>query len=227
MYTSTNCGQAPPEWLSAWRRRERPLPVARLKAEPVLEDGSPYRPALAKAVAGTAEALAAVTAEALADRNFDRWAKRFASALEDGHAEAWRLGRALSGGAPSGSEADRLVARAVVDQESEWYLKFMADLEEGRYDGSEAAAAARSRTYAAKMRGTANRAWLENGPEDAEIHWTMTAAEHCLDCPVIESLGPYRPDELAFVPGEGGTQCLTNCKCVLVRSDGATGFGPL
>jgi hypothetical protein len=40
-------------------------------------------------------------------------------------------------------------------------------------------------------------------------------------------MSPWRKDQLYTTPRGGETQCLGNCKCILVRSDGAKGFGPV
>jgi hypothetical protein len=196
------------------------------KAEPAPSRGE-AQAALAREVASSSDALADLTRRALATRDFARWYEDFNAELWGGHRRSWALGRRLAGDLADDDEGDGLVARAIVDAESEWSLRFLADLEDGRYDEDPDRAAARAQLYPQKYRGTANRAWVEAGPEDAEFAWVMTAVEHCVDCPTLAAMSPWRRDELGWLPGEGGTACLTNCKCVLVRADGATGFEPL
>lgn len=54
-----------------------------------------------------------------------------------------------------------------------------------------------------------------------EVVWLLGVAEHCDDCKDQNDLG-WRPvDSLPFVPGEGRTACLTNCKCYLAYRNAA------
>lgn len=199
--------------------------MLKLKADP-----APSQPdaqsRLRQVYLASASSVAQITEDALQSRDLEAWYQRFNAELFDGHRRSWAIGRNLAGDMAIDDEADALVARAIVDSESEWSLRFLADLEDGRYDGADGQALARAQMYTQKYRGTANRAWVETGPEDAEYDWVMRGAEHCVDCPVLASMSPFRKSELAYLPGEGGTQCLTQCKCVVVRADGATGFEP-
>jgi hypothetical protein len=98
---------------------------------------------------------------------------------------------------------------------------------------------ARAASYVGRGRGSGTDGWLIGGGNAAIVNWTMTAVEHCEDCPIMAANGPYiyggaaqdRIGELAvlpFSPGENLTACLYNCKCVLRRdSDGAESPAPL
>jgi len=48
-----------------------------------------------------------------------------------------------------------------------------------------------------------------------EVLWNLTPAEHCPDCLDLAGRGWIPIEELTQVPGDGQTQCLTNCKCYL------------
>ena len=52
------------------------------------------------------------------------------------------------------------------------------------------------------------------------IWWEVTSGNACEDCPDLESNSPYGPDNpLPTYPGQGDTQCLSNCLCLLVVRD--------
>lgn len=160
------------------------------------------------------------------------WYDQFSNSLLDLHTDAWVLGRQRSGDTSERDEFDDLAGRALMDQESAWLLNFYNDLENGRYgdpgEMSEAAVTARSRLYAGKLRGSANRAFVESSDAEAEFDWVLGGVEkHCSDCPELADMSPWRKDELGWTPGEGGTPCLTNCKCHMERTDGSTGFRPV
>lgn len=185
--------------------------------------------------ASTADDLARL-ASSLASETIGstEWYLRFANILLERHADAWVLGRRLAGDSSPYDVVDELVGRAKADQENEWLMRFLGDVESGRYrddDGRlmEAQVAARSRMYSGKLRGTANEAFVEASPADEEFEWRLGGVEaHCSDCPELAAMSPWRKDELGTWPGDAGTPCLTNCKCRLVReSDGLSGFHPL
>ena len=78
----------------------------------------------------------------------------------------------------------------------------------------------RALLYNERIRGTANRGALDALPPWTEIDWVLGPNEnHCEDCPELAKNGPYRPDTIPTLPGEGMTECLVNCKCKL-RIDG-------
>lgn len=196
---------------------------------PKIPGNSAYRALQDSAVRRVDELAKLISSGALTARE---WYDSFANDLADWHADAWVLGRQRSGVSGDRNDYDDLIGRALADQESQWLVNFYADLENGRYgkpgEVSEAAVRARSRLYAGKLRGTTNRAFVETTAPNVAFEWVLGGAEeHCSDCPRMAELGPWYRDTLAFVPGEGGTPCLTNCKCRLVRDDGVEGFRPV
>ena len=48
-----------------------------------------------------------------------------------------------------------------------------------------------------------------------EVSWNLTPAEHCDDCLTLGAVGWIPLAKLSQFPGDGTTQCLTNCKCYL------------
>jgi hypothetical protein len=74
----------------------------------------------------------------------------------------------------------------------------------------------RALLYNERVRGSANRGALDALPPWAEIDWVLGPNEdHCEDCPMLAKNGPYRPNTLPTLPGEGMTECLVNCRCHL------------
>lgn len=162
------------------------------------------------------------------------WYDRFANLIAERHAEAWALGRRLTGDSSDVDEDDLLVGRAKADEESTWLLDFLDAVESGRYLDDEGKYREnlilnRSRLYAGKLRGTANEAFVETSDDGEEFDWVLGAVEeHCAECPELAALSPWLKDEFPTFPGSGGTPCLTRCRCHLVRSsDGLSGFAPV
>jgi hypothetical protein len=161
------------------------------------------------------------------------WLNDFNRALRTGHTDSWRVGRLWGRDPGQLLDTDILNGRRIADQESNFLLGFLEDIEGGRYtddDGNLNAAAikARSRLYAGALRGTAYEGWTEEGYDGEEYDWILGPTEsHCSDCPQLASLGPYQKETLFVWPGRG-TECLGNCDCTLVRrSDGMTGPRPI
>ena len=77
----------------------------------------------------------------------------------------------------------------------------------------------RMQMYGKSLDGIFNAGAVAGLPVDAVIHWRMSMAEHCRDCPRIAAGGPYtRPGgskPLPSVPRSGHTKCKTNCLCYL------------
>lgn len=172
------------------------------------------------------------------------WAERFDKVLLDGHYEALRLGYERAGDFEYDPAELKVLARGIKDTESQylqgyrdadgvWHNGFVQDLKSGddpRYFDEEGllkpgSLDARSDLYVGRMRGTANEAFLDASPEDATYDWELGVSEHCADCIELADLSPYTRDTIISFPGDGGTSCLGNCGCRLVRDDGVEGFG--
>lgn len=144
--------------------------------------------------------------------------------LTETHAGGVAFGRWRAGLMAPLSDADFLAGRAIADEQILYFARFTEALANG--DISEAQAAARMDMYAMRVRGTASQAFLESSDSEALFYWILTAAEHCPDCPFLASQNPWLSSELYTTPGAGDTQCLSNCKCVLRREDGAQSHVP-
>lgn len=149
--------------------------------------------------------------------------------LTHGHAQGAYLGRKRAGDFSPFENDDRRFAELVMDRERSFLRRFIDDVRNLRYDDGAGGLdvvpiRARMSLYTHKFRGTANETFVLASPVDLEFAWEMLADEHCNDCPRYAAGGPYKWYELPTYPAAGATQCLTNCKCVLVRSDGIIGF---
>jgi hypothetical protein len=154
------------------------------------------------------------------------------SVLRDSHTSAYSLGLKHGGVKITRDEREALADQyggSIADAENDYLNNFITDLEDGRYtndDGSFKTSAIQSRAnmYVGKLRATAARGFVDGSPLDSSYTWMMTAREHCTDCPRMAALSPYSADELFTMPCEGDTECLTSCKCILVRHDGVQSF---
>lgn len=160
------------------------------------------------------------------------WADQMAAVLLDGHRDGWVLGRYLAGDMTEPGVMDNLMARAALDEESVFLIRFQQAIEAGKYTNEDGTLdldriTQRARTYRYKFRGTANVSFTEASQASDEFTWIMEAVEHCPDCPDLEAGSPYTKDTIYVWPGDGSTACLYNCKCHLRRADGVTGFKPL
>lgn len=162
--------------------------------------------------------------------NEDDWADIFDAILFRGHTDAATMGRKLAGDPWPEGIIDQLRGRAAKDADAEFLASFINDLKTGRYvddQGELRIGQVQNRTdlYLKKMRSTASKAFVETGDTDEEYTWILGANEHCIDCPRLAALSPFTIDTLFTHPGEGDTQCLSNCTCKLRRdSDGLHTF---
>lgn len=88
----------------------------------------------------------------------------------------------------------------------------------------------RARSYMGRARGTATDGWTSASLPNNLVDWVMGAEDHCEECPVMASNGPwllqgstsqFEHPTLFIRPGENLTPCKFNCGCYLVRkSDG-------
>lgn len=145
--------------------------------------------------------------------------------LQEAHTRGVVLGRRWAGDRSPRELDDELLAGRHVEREMVYLAQFVDDIRSGRYDddagGYTTGLDARANLYGHKVGGTVSEAFVLASPAGEEYDWVMLADEHCKDCPRIAGGGPYTASTLPTYPRAGETQCLTNCKCVLVRrSDG-------
>ena len=82
----------------------------------------------------------------------------------------------------------------------------------------------RVRMYVNSAREAYERAHLKNANAlgMVEENWVLGDAEHCSDCVAFAGMG-WQPIGTFPFPGEGATECLTNCKCHKIYRDPASG----
>lgn len=161
----------------------------------------------------------------------EKWQDRFLGILEERHADAWTLGRQRAGKLDNQNRDDQQEGAAIADGEARFLQHFADDVASGRYTDAEgnldaAKLTTRAKFYARRLLGTANEAFVTSSEAKHTFTWVMGASEHCGDCPLLASGSPYSADLLWTFPRSGGTECLFNCKCYLVRSGGLSGFLP-
>lgn len=160
----------------------------------------------------------------------DEFGDQVYTVLVEYHARSVAIGRQLAGNSMPLNSFDRLIGVAAADDESRFLAGFLSDLRGRRYfdDDDQLKSGSvmnRLNLYTHKFRGTANEAFmLTSSPLDL-FTWHLGPNDHCADCPQIAALSPFSRDANLGYPGDGGTECLTNCTCYLTRdSDGVRGF---
>lgn len=184
---------------------------------------------LARAFALQTERLA----KELADGRItpQRWRADMDTLILLRHIEAHEIGQAAAGIKPIPSRA-ATAGKVIRDFESFYLQGFFEDIVQGRMNDSAGALSlprvqARARMYVLKTRATQAQGFVDGSPQEASFDWRLGAVEdHCEECPYIASQGPYYQQTLYTHPGEGDTFCLVNCKCFLVRDDGAVSALP-
>lgn len=184
----------------------------------------------ARMLARRRKEFAAITRQ-LANGDIDpvEWAERFEASLLEGHTSAAHMGRMLALQDVFEAElVDLLRGQTAVDAEHYYVQGFLESLlnKDPRYWDEEAEkwhqAAIRQRQdfYLGKMRGTANQAFVDESPDEAEITWNDTGGPNeCDECPEYASMSPWKKDELPTVPGGCDTPCLFACECFLTIND--------
>jgi hypothetical protein len=150
----------------------------------------------------------------------DAFGKGFYKLLKDAYDRAAIYGKMKATGIVSSLESAEIKK---VDKERwderKYVNQFIADLE-GKYKDLTPEALAkrvawRADMYADALRGVMNDIWLENLPDDTLVEWVMSDAEHCKTCIAEAGMGARLKSELTRVPGDGSTDCKTNCQCHL------------
>lgn len=176
-----------------------------------------------------AHALSLTTSYAHAEIDAQAWAASYVSLLVDLHTHASFAGRGV-GATITGTEtpsmgfADEAYATAVSAEQAPFVAKFRRDLEEGRYNDPETKEVdperclSRIELYGDRAHGTAYEACVGTLGIEDEIYWRLSdgaGEKHCKSCPAWASAGPYSRFSLPAVPGDGKSECGTNCLCHL------------
>jgi HK97 family phage portal protein len=159
--------------------------------------------------------------------------ERLSAAIYDTHRKQYRLGIQVGGGTPTTEELDKFATTAT-DLQQQYLQGFLDDVENGRYNDADGvldvdgALRQRAYMYGANTSASATAGFVQSGTDGEEYTWQLGVAEHCPDCEYIATLSPFDKETMFTHPREGDTQCLTNCRCQIVRdSDGLAPFGPI
>lgn len=149
--------------------------------------------------------------------------------LERAHEKAARLGRLKAGDFTAAEFADSAMAQIAMDTQAEFLAGFGDAIDAGRYLDEfglvdKAALARRADFYLDRVRGTANEAFVAASGPDALIIW-RTIGENCAGCNALAAASPHKASTMTHFPGDGKTECMVRCDCVLIRkSDKRRGF---
>jgi hypothetical protein len=121
------------------------------------------------------------------------------------------------------TDGDEEYIRRAVTAELGFANKFADSVQTGM---SDKARLNRTRMYSQTLEGIAWHADLENQPDDVSIAWVLGDAEHCQDCLLLASMGPFLKHNLPTTPRAGGTicLCLTENHCLIRTKCGNVPF---
>lgn len=164
--------------------------------------------------------------------NTEEWRWAVDAALLRAHTDAYVVGRTYAGLDGPEQTSDFLVGSMRRDREIPFLMRFQDAIERGdpryididtgnvKFEGVNS----RLQLYGRKLRATAELGHIKN-TYDQKFIWKLGAAEHCADCVYMASINPYTRRSLWTVPGDGDTECLTNCRCrILIEDDGSESF---
>jgi hypothetical protein len=161
---------------------------------------------------------------------------RLDETIADAHADLYNLGYEMASGSAADPETVAEIRRQMMDDQSFFSGGLVDDLvkqdpryldEEGNLRDDSKALDARLRMYGDRAAGTGNAGWVDGCDDDEEFTWHKPALESCPDCVTYQEFSPYTKSTLPTTPRSGDSQCISNCKCYLTRSDGQASFKPL
>jgi len=130
------------------------------------------------------------------------------------HTVAAYIGRGLVTDPITVNAVDCMIGEAMANKQLPFLEKFVDDVVLGGLSAE--AISARAELYGHALYGTVNRVWAASQSPNTLIWWDLGPNEnHCTQCPIMASNSPYKADELTTFPGDGNTDCVTNCKCTL------------
>lgn len=174
------------------------------------------------------EAKSYLTRYVIDNLTAEKFIERFAALLLRAHARAAAYGRQHAGDPRALNEGDRALAATIMKNQAEYLQRFLQDIKDGRYTDPEGIPRVRllwnrMDLYIDRLVGTTHQAFVY-ADVDHLFWWRLGMAEHCEDCPRIAAASPYRGHQLPAFPGDGTTQCRTQCHCYLEREDGRVSF---
>lgn len=158
---------------------------------------------------GAAGAPATAAARALAELEAD-----FGEIIDAGWKQAYRMGYSARTGSAPTSFSQRLTSE--IANQIHFAQRFAKDIAAGKPEQPfRMPVRQRSELYAKALNGGYNAGAVDASPGDELIWWRLGAADHCTDCPVIAASSPYTQATLPSLPGDGATECRSNCACFL------------
>ena len=138
------------------------------------------------------------------------WRNQMREEIKGEYIRQYLLGR---GGRGSMTDEDWGSTGGMISEQFKWLDSFADEVAAG--DMSEAQIAARARMYVNSAREAYERGHYRavRGTKD-EAHWDIdTGKENCDDCIAQSDRGWIPIDQIDIYPGQGQTQCKTNCGC--------------
>lgn len=141
--------------------------------------------------------------------------------LAQGHAKAFGLGRHLAGNLKIDEFADAALADLVMNEQAEYLARLADDIDAGKFSDQfglidKSKLQARTDFYLDRIRGSANQAFVEASQDEDEFDW-ITKGENCAGCNSLAAASPHQKATLTHFPGDGQTECMVRCDCILRR----------
>ena len=145
---------------------------------------------------------------------------KFRREIRKGFLEAFNQGSVSRGGPTVQSSAKALELYPafddMVDTQARFANQFVSQLSTGDLNKpGRMPIANRLKLYSNAVTAGFNAGAVAAGENGELIFWKLGACDHCVDCPVLAASGPYTKNTLPTLPGQGQTQCRTNCCCFL------------
>ena len=136
---------------------------------------------------------------------------KFSHLMGKGLTRSYQLGQEAVLKRKGGAGGRRMAASVLAGQLRHMY-RFAQDIrnKQGRMNYRQ-----RADMYGAQLDAAFLRGMVEAMEGDDVVHWKLHPAEHCPDCIQLARRSPYTVSSLPTVPGEGQTECLSNCRCTL------------
>lgn len=146
--------------------------------------------------------------------SLDDWRRLMRDEIKDQYVALFLLGL---GGLALLRADDILLLAELLEQQFAFLDNFAREIDEL----SEAQISARARMYTRSSEAAFWSARLRAAAAAGmdEVQWTLTPAEHCVDCVAFANMGWQKMADNPYggaVPRSGATRCLFNCACILL-----------
>lgn len=154
-------------------------------------------------------------------KDLDKWEKGMQKIIQNNHHGMYIGGRTDFGGTEELSKRSEKWLDKEIKQEGKFLAGFKKDIDKGNLiEVSPASIEARADMYAYKGNGLYQAGKVSAYEEypGVNIYWRLGLPEshHCQSCPELAAGSPYNESNpLPTYPGNGDTECFTNCYCTL------------